>query len=113
GLGDGLGLTDGLGLGTGDGIGVWPSSAPTLRSRSDTRHSNALSAVSPSELKTRTTPTMTSAFDLCFRRCLPLKGSSPETTAVVGGRVLSDADGSRDMTGRCGYAQASILGRTD
>jgi hypothetical protein len=77
GLPEGDGLADGLGLGVGDGRGTPPSSAPTLRSRSEMRHSKALSAVRPNEVKTNMTPIMTSVFDRCFRRCLPLTDLPP------------------------------------
>jgi hypothetical protein len=63
---------EGLGEEVGDGCGTPPSSAPTLRSRSETRHSKAFSAERPSDEKTKTTATMRSVFDPCFRRCLPL-----------------------------------------
>jgi hypothetical protein len=122
GLGDGLGLSDGLGLGSGDGNGVWPSSAPTLRSRSETRHSNARCAVSPSEERIKTTPTMTSVFDRCLRRCLPLKRSLPESpygqrrstanSLHEGGRRCADAlcKLPSEHTRLNGVARASVLG---
>jgi hypothetical protein len=77
GLGVGLGLCVGFGLGDGDGNGTPPSRAPTRRSRSDTRHSRALSAVRPSEVKTNTMPMMTSVLDLFLRRCLPFMKPPP------------------------------------
>ena len=123
GLGERLGLKLELGPAVGDGIGVWPSSAPTLRSRSDTRHSNALSAVSPNELKIRTTPTMTSVFDLCFRRCLPLKLSPPKTRHPARNdrgerkpakRRVSDTRAHRSSVGRTAYVRhpSLVLGHT-